>query len=208
MKSILFLTFLLSSFFCLSQEAATYEDVKENEYVLESEYRYRIAEKDTSYLTIQFTGEKFLKMIFPENDRPQYVFIDVAADFVAMQMNNGDPEIKSFSKQAPFNKNGTAVPVLEKVDTITYNGYECDVYHMQQGDELLAFYFEQKEGNTFNPIFANLLGIKGMDIDEASFPKGKFIAGMELEDGIPKDVVELVEVKENLKISFTLKTSE
>ena len=66
MKLILALSALFTYSLCLSQEI-TYEDIKENEYVLQNEYTYRIAKNDSSLIKVQFTGEKFMKIIFPTN---------------------------------------------------------------------------------------------------------------------------------------------
>ncbi len=206
MKAILLLAALLTCSFCLSQEIR-FEDVKDNTYVLENAYHYgNISGVDTAYLKIQFTAGKFMKIVFP--GERQYVFIDVEAGFMAMKDGEEDPSLKKFHEEETSYLAESATE-LKKVDTITFKGYNCDVYHFFDGTDLLAFYIEQGEGTSFNGILASFFSeVKGIPIRAASFPKGRIIAGMELKDGAPKDLIELIEAKENLEISFTLKTSE
>ncbi|MCB0375240.1 MAG: hypothetical protein KDD04_04915 [Sinomicrobium sp.] len=169
-------------------------------YTFTAEYEYRYVDDGTVAITFQFSGNSFLKISYGNGE--EFMLLDSEDGFTA---DNFGGTIKL--KELPGSQREESTIALTHKGTIHYKGYDCDVYHVVRGDDLLKFYFEKKASANFNALMVRLLAVKGFNVDESSVPKGKLIAGMEVKDGKDTDIIALAGVKEDQNITFTLKTS-
>ena len=174
------------------------------EYRFENEYQYRSVDGETtSVITIQYTGEKFLKVTL--NKAGEFLLLDAEDRFVANNFG-GKMEVKPFSGRPALS--GNREVKLEPKGETHYQGYLCDVYHITLGNDVMKFYFEKKESGNFNRLLAKVLAFRGVTLDESTLPEGKLIAGMEVKNGKDIDVIALTSVKEDQNITFTLKATQ